>query len=218
MINVEKRRKNTEAKYFYRYTNLAAVIHLLRNKQITLLDPMSWDDKNDVFFMKTYKERENAKTVLALCFTEAAEAYHHWKAFSNGPDGISINFEKDKLLSTFNKDNKIEHRNVKYVSIRKMEKSSLDVSELPFLKRYPYRAEKEYRVIYVDTEALTKPKNYDINLRWIKWIRLSPWMPEPLVESVKKTLKSISGCQELKIAQSTVIDNEKWKDIASQVR
>ena len=218
MVNLGKHKKNTKAKYFYRYTNLAAAIHLLKNKQITLLDPMSWDDKNEAFLMETYKERRNAKTVLALCFAEAAETYHHWKTFSNGPDGISINFEKDKLLSTFSRDNKIEHRHVRYIPMRKIETLSLDISELPFLKRYPFRAEKEYRVIYVDTEALTKPKNYDINLSWIKWIRLSPWMPEPFVESVKKALRSISGCKKLKIVQSRVIRSEKWKNIASQVK
>lgn len=84
---------------------------------------------------------------------------------------------------------------MKYIPIRKIETLSLNISELPFLKLYHCRAEKEYRVIYVDTEVLTKPKDYDINLHWIKWICLSLWMPESFLESVKKTLRFIPGCK-----------------------
>lgn len=221
MTKVRTQKNYIEARYFYRYTNLAAVIHLLKNRQITLLDPMNWDDKNDVFFMKKYKESRKAKTVLALCFAEGTEKYHHWKAFSSGSDGISINFEKENLLSAFSGDDKIEHRHVRYTSIRKinrfLEKSSLDFSELPFLKHSAYSTEREYRVIYTNAEFLTEPKNYDISLCWIKVIKLSPWMPEPLVKSVKEALKSISGCQKLKIIQSRVTDNKAWKDIARRV-
>ena len=211
-------RINTKAKYFYRYTNLAAAIHLLKNRKITLLDPMEWDDKNDVFFMSRYKEQRNAKTVLALCFVEGTESYHHWKVFSSGPNGISINFEKDKLLSIFEKEHNIRHGRVKYFQIQKIEKllktSTMDITKLPFLKRYPYRGEKEYRIIYADTERRIYAKDYDIDLSWIKWIRLSPWIPKQLAKSVVDSLKSISQCQNLEIIRSTLIDSERWKNIA----
>lgn len=219
MNNSKKQQNDAQTEYFYRYTNLAAAIHLLKNRQITLLDPMNWDDRNDTFFIKTYKKRKKAKTVLALCFAEGSERYHYWKAFSNKSDSVSINFEKNKLLSMFDEDTKIKHRYVEYFSIKKLEKSladsPLNVSELPFLKRSIYRDEKEYRVIYTNTEGSTEEfKDYNIDLDWIKKIRLSPWMPKQLAESVKKILRSIDGCQSLDIYRSTVIENEKWKDFA----
>ena len=182
-------------KYFYRYTSLAAAIHLLTTKQITLLDPVNWDDKNDTFFIRKYKECEKAKTVLVLCFTESAETYQHWKTFSGGTEGVSINFEKHKLLSAFSEDDRIEHGYVKYSSIREIEKLPLDASDLPFFKRRLYKAEKEYRVIYTDPRSRISLKNCDIELSWIKRIRLNPWMPKPLVKSVREILKSIPGCQ-----------------------
>lgn len=213
-------RKGNRKPYFYRYTHLDAAIHLLKNREITLLDPMKWDDSNDVFFMKEYRKRMEAKTLLAICFVQGGETYHHWKLFSDGPHGVSIDFEEDKLLSAFDEDNKIRHDPVEYKSIEEMEKSlkelPLNVSELPFLKRYPYRGEKEYRVIYVDTEEHLESKSYEIKLDWIKLIRLSPWMPKPLVKSVTETLKSISGCSGLKILQSTVTDSRRWKKIAEE--
>lgn len=214
---MKRAENNAESKIFYRYTNLSAAIDLLRKKRIRLLDPTSWDDKNDIFSIRTYKERKNAKTVLALCFAEGTEKYHYWKAFSNGPDGVCILFEKEKLLSAFRGDDKIEHRRVKYVPMREIEKSPPDVSDLPFLKRYPYRAEREYRVIYTDTGELIEPKDYPIDdLSCVKQIRLSPWMPSPLVDSVRKTLKDIPGCERLKIRRSTVVDSERWKSAVNR--
>jgi len=58
---------------FRRYTNLAVAIHMLRTKSITLLDPATWDDKNDAYDMAEYKRLKQAATVLALCFTESGE-------------------------------------------------------------------------------------------------------------------------------------------------
>ena len=209
-------KNNKEPKYFYRYTNLAAAIDLLKNRRITLLDPMKWDDKNDVFFMEKYKRRMEAKTLLAICFVQGGETYHHWKLFSDGQHGVSINFEKDGLLSVFKKDNRIERGHMQYTRIKDMEESQLKDSKLPFLKRYPYRGEKEYRVIYVDTEECLKSKSYKIKLSCIKRIRLSPWMPKPLVKSVTETLKSIRGCSGLEIVRSTLIDSSKWKSIGEE--
>lgn len=213
-------KNNTEAKYFYRYTDLAATIHLLKNRQITLLDPMKWDDRNDVFFMQKYKKLMKAETLLAICFVQGVETHHHWKLFSDGPHGVSINFEKAGLLSVFKKDKRIKHGRMQYRLIKDMEKLleelPLEASELPFLKRRPYKGEEEYRVIYVDTEKRLRFKSYDIDLSLIKRIRLSPWMPKPLVKSVKKTLRSIRGCSGLEIVRSTVTDDRRWKRIAEE--
>lgn len=66
---------------FRRYTNLAAAIHLLQSRKITLLNPARWDDANDAYFMAEYKRLVGAETVLALCFAETAETYHHWRVF-----------------------------------------------------------------------------------------------------------------------------------------
>ena len=49
-----------------RYTNLAATIHLLSSRKITLLDPSDWEDKNDAYFMAQYKKLKKASSVPAL--------------------------------------------------------------------------------------------------------------------------------------------------------
>jgi Protein of unknown function (DUF2971) len=185
---------------FRRYTNLAATIHLLREKAITLLNPATWDDKNDAYFMAEYKRYKNAKTVLALCFAERAETYHHWRVFSHGSDGVCIEFDKQKLLSAFRNDPQISRGPVQYKTIKEINDLELiDLDDLPFLKRYPYEDEAEYRVIYVDKKKSTEFQDYWIEIAWINRITLSPWMSERLAGSVIKTLKSIDGCSRLKI-------------------
>lgn len=203
---------------FRRYTNLAATIHLLHQKKITLLNPATWDDKNDAYFMAEYKRLKSAKTVLALCFAESMETYHHWRVFSSGADGVCIVFNKAKILSAFDGDSHIAKKNVSYETINAMKKlTSVDCEALPFLKRIPYQDEMEYRVVYTDTEAVMQHKEYGINIEWIVRIILSPWFSKALRDSVKSTLRTIKGCSKLKLTQSTLIDNEEWKNLTARV-
>jgi hypothetical protein len=202
-----------------RYTNLAATIHLLRTKCITLLDPASWDDKNDAYFMAEYKRCAKVEAVLALCFSEQRETYHHWRVFSHGSDGVRIEFDKEKLLSTFDGDPQIRKRAVHYKLIKDLGKlKSIALEDLPFLKRAPYKDECEFRVIYIDQQKPVKYQDYNIEIGWIKRITLSPWLSKGLADSVKKTLRSIKGCSDLEIARSTLVDNEAWKAITTRIR
>jgi hypothetical protein len=199
-----------------RYTNLAATIHVLQSRSITLLNPIFWDDRNDAYFMNSYRERKGAKTVLALCFAEAFETYQHWKVFSHGADGICIEFDKDKLLTAFEGDDRIKTDSVKYEKISDMKNVAVKDDELPFLKRYPYQDEKEFRIVYTDSEEIVDSKSFTIELNALGRIYLSPWMPIPLSKSVVTTLRSIRGWSHLKVFRSTLIENEKWKTIAGR--
>jgi hypothetical protein len=56
------------AGYIRRYTELPSLIHILRHSDLTMVDPRSWDDKNDSHFLSMYREKRDLKAVLALCF------------------------------------------------------------------------------------------------------------------------------------------------------
>jgi hypothetical protein len=133
-----------------RYTSLPALLHLLHTRKITLLSPESWDDRNDAFFMSQYKKRRGAKSILALCFAEANETYHHWRVFTHGSDGVCIVFRRDQLVAAFDTVPNIYKQAVEYKLITELQKFRLSVAQLPFLKRQPYRDEKEFRLVYVD--------------------------------------------------------------------
>ena len=81
------------SKFLRRYTNMTTLIYMLKEKKITLLNPEKWDDKNDAYYMSLYKKKGSLKSILALCFTQVPERYHHWRVFAGGPDGVCVRFE-----------------------------------------------------------------------------------------------------------------------------
>lgn len=202
---------------FRRYTNLTAVIHLLHTKKITLLNPASWDDKNDAHFMAEYKRLREVETVLAICFAEAAETYHHWRVFSHGTDGVCISFDRKPLLDAFDEQVGITMGKVHYELVETVAGwPELKVAQLPFLKRKPYEPEKEYRVIYEHKSEQREFFDMRINLNWIKTITLSPWMPPAFQPAVMETLKAIKGCEDIKVVRSTLVGRESWQTLAAR--
>ena len=211
--------KRPAPKTLHRYTNLAATIHMLRSRTITLLNPGTWDDRNDAYFMAEYKRLQKLTTLLALCFADVEETYHHWRVFSYGTDGARIEFDRDRLLAAVANDRRVTARAVQYRKIRELNDDvALNLDHLPFLKRDPFRHENEFRIIYADRRVTSASRDVAIDIGCIRRITLSPWMARPLATSVIASLKEIDGCESLKIYRSTLIDNEKWQSLASNAR
>ncbi len=199
-----------------RYTNLAATIHIIRNKVLTLLNPDSWDDKNDAYYMKKYVEVKKLKNVFALCLTNQTETYHHWSIFAPNMDGICIEFKKDKLVSIM-EANDVICGDINYEKIVDIENDPPDPDELPFLKRLPYEDEQEFRLVY-PSSSRGFAHDVKIDLSCIDRINISPWMPKALSDSVKETLKLIPNWNgEIKLNRSTLVDSERWKRAADNM-
>lgn len=209
--------KESKSEFLSRYTDLPATIHLLETKSITLLNPATWDDRNDVFFLNQYKlQKKKAKSVLALCFSKTRDKYHHWKVFAGGVGGVRIDFDKELLLKDMKSDTKFKSGEVIYKNIKEVKQSEHPTCELPFLKRIQFEDDQEYRIIFVDKQHKdVRYKQVNIGLNCIWRITLSPWMPETIVQSVRKVLKKIDGCQGMEIFHSTLIDNQTWQKAGS---
>jgi hypothetical protein len=210
----KKRPADSNPSVLRRYTTLASLIHILRTKQITLISPSSWDDKNDAFFMNEYKNQKGALSVLALCFSKAPETYHHWKVFTQGSEGVCIEFESGALLSKLKNENGLRAEDVDYKRIDALEAKKPLVNALPFLKRLPYGDEREFRLVYLSDKPSLESKGFPLALRSIRQITLSPWMPKDLVTTLKATIKSMDGCSNLKVIRTTLLENERWKSAA----
>jgi hypothetical protein len=202
--------------YLRRYTNLPVLLDILENQKLTLLDPQDWEDKNDSHYLKIYKTKLGLKSVLALCFTEAGETYHHWKVFSGNSAGICIQFNKEKLFECFNKVSGMKKDSVIYKKIPEVKAKRPINNELPFLKRYQFRDEKEFRFVYGSKLDVIKNKDVSINPSCIEMIIFNPWIPKPVFESVKMVIRKINGCNKIRISRSTLIDNEAWKKISEK--
>ena len=197
-----------------RYTSLSSALHILQNRCLTLLSPDKWDDRNDAYFLNQHRRRSGAGSVLALCFAAAPETYHHWRVFAHGPEGVCIQFRKTALEHYLDACEGLVFRNVQYKKLNAAGRKPFRVAELPFVKRWPYRDEKEYRVIYsCEDEIESYPVK--IGLETIERVTLSPWIPIGLSETIKASMKATRGCSRLRVYRSTLVDTEQWKKRAN---
>jgi hypothetical protein len=209
---------STPPQFLRRYTDLPALLHLLRTRTITLLDPGSWDDRNDAAYLALYKEKKALTSLLALCFAQVPETYHHWRVFAGGQAGVCIIFDRARLLTTLKAVPGITAARVKYAALTaaRTRTHPLRVRELPFLKRIGFKPEGEFRVIHESATATHATLPIPLALECIRSISLSPWLHNSLKEATVATLRSVEGCGKLHISRSTLISNEQWKTFAQQ--
>lgn len=201
--------------FLRRYTKLPYLIDFLSTGQLFLPNPRIWDDRNDSFYIEEYLKINEINDAYALCLTTVPETYHHWKVFSSGSSGVCIVFDKDKLLQVVNATEELKADSVKYKTIKEVERHGLQENWLPFLKRYPYRDESEFRLFVAPKKEITGGEyRVEVPKTALKRIILSPWLPTSVVSHVETLLKSIKDCSNIKVHRSTLIDNEKWRAIS----
>jgi len=200
-------------KYLRRYTDIPALVYLPSEKKITLLDPKSWDDSNDSHYISVYKSKKDLKTVLVLCFSQVLETYHHWRVFAVSSAGVCIRFKRAELLKAAKDQIGVTVGEVQYLKLREIRRKTLQMPQLPFIKRFAFKDEDELRIIFESaTESLPK-LDIPIPLSCIDQVTLSPWIHKNLSVPVIKMLKSIDGCSKIKFVRSTLVNNEEWKNI-----
>jgi hypothetical protein len=204
-----KRRKPTP--FLNRYTTLPVLLDILVKKQIVLLNPSSWEDRNDSHYLERYKADKKLKTVVALCFAKKRETFHHWKIFSGGSAGVCIEFDKDMLLSPLSNKPGFVLKDVDYRLIKDVQETRPPISEWPFLKRKPFEDEGEFRIVFESKTEELPVKEVPIPLACIKKVTLSPWMPASVAETCKTVIRSINECQKLQVERSSLLETSSWK-------
>jgi hypothetical protein len=158
--------------------------------------------------LELYRSTVAAKAVLAACFTQASETYHHWKVFA--ARGACIEFDKKSLLMALKAIDGLKFGMVKYFEIKRLSKEPQHIEQLPFLKRYPYRDEQEFRVIYT-TDRKDTSMAIPFPLVAVRRITLSPWFTEEEIQAGKRAVRQIDGCSKINVYRTTVLENENWK-------
>jgi len=198
-----------------RYTHFPQLLHMLSTATITALSPTLWEDKNDLHYLERYKAaRPDVKTLLALCMTDAADTYHQWNVFANGPSGVKIEFKPKRFQSWAAQIPGSRLKRVEYLRIEEFESAAHDTICLPFLKRMAFRDEDEIRLVIEDTEKTETARSFPFDLSIIKKISLSPWLPIPLEDTVINTLRAIyKGSDEqwnaMTVRRTSLLANEK---------
>lgn len=201
-----------------RYTTLSVAIDMLTEQRLTLLSPATWQDKNDIAFLEAYRAKREVANVFATCFTQASETYHHWGVFAGHSEGVRVNINKLRFLSSLRGMKGFLWNNVNYKTLDEMKAlRQIDIYELPFFKRWAFRDEKEFRLLFECEDAAERFKSVELKREWITSVTLSPWLPENLVVSVKAALKSLPGCGKIRILSTSLRDNEGWKSASERV-
>lgn len=198
-----------EIKKLNRFTTLPFLLDMLNRKKLTLVNPNYWEDYNDRETMDAYRKKTNAESIYALCFTHKNETIHHWNAFANGTSGCCIEFSPTKLIEILDRGN-VSHKKTEYIRIKDLSSLEITTKELPYVKRYPFAPENEYRIIATSKEKQKAIFEIDIDIQIIRRITLSNKMPENVFESNKKILLQIAPQLKGKIYHSTLYGNNNW--------
>ncbi len=199
-------------KFVRRYTTLSSALDTLVHQRLVLLSPSKWDDTNDVEFMELYRAHADAKSVLALCCAMASETYHHWRVFTQGMEGVCIEFEKAALETAVRAQPGVISGAVDYLQIRQLEAlTPEDAHRLPFVKREGYSDEREWRIVATCLEAPAFSLPIAIDLGSITRLVLNPWMPPVLADNLRTIIRGLPGCARLKIEASALTNSSRWK-------
>ena len=193
-----------------RFTTLPILLDMLERKKLTLLNPRLWEDKNDSEIILEYKSRKGIENLFALCFSHDDETIHHWKTYSNGPSGCVIEFDAKKLFAILDEIPGLKHGKIIYKKIDDVSsKKKIELDDVPFTKRWPYRCEEEYRIIYETNE---KMDFYEIEfpLSVIRKVTISQQMPEQIYNTIKKHLKGTAKDPDKRISRSNLYENQPW--------
>lgn len=198
--------------YIRRYTTLSNALYTLNQKKLVLMNPTTWDDKNDIQFMELYKEHIKAKSLFALCCTSAGETYHHWKVFAQGIEGICIEFHRNNLETALASNPNVRFNRVAYKPVEWLEGASTAVAdELPFIKRDGFSDEREWRIISHTQEIAKHTLEIDLDTQSISRLILSPWMPPSLGDNIRSLIRGIPGCDSMPIESSRLTNSKRWK-------
>jgi hypothetical protein len=184
---------------------------MLVNQRLTLVDPKWWEDPNDAHMIDQYKERRALKFVGAACLTRSLESFHHWKMFSNGMDGVCLEFDEDELKRYIMPHANLRMKDVRYIKVADiLDDQRYPLLEMPFFKRLGFAAEQETRIIYESLDA-HEYFHIPIDSSCIKRVVISPFMPQNLFQSAKHAICLIESCSRLKVERSRLFDSTTWQ-------
>lgn len=197
-----------------RYTSLASALRILRTGALTLLPPETWGDGNDRLMMATYKEAKKLKSLVALCFTEAGETYHHWKVFAGGSDGVCIRFDRQRLEEAFRHAD-VDLRLIDYRLIKQNRLNRPPLDDLPFCKRSAFKAEAEVRAVLGSRTETFAVRDVAFPRGAVEKVVVNPWLHSSLFSAVQETINAIPGYADLEVMQSRLLDSPAWANLAA---
>lgn len=197
-----------------RYTELPYLLHMLSTRSITLLNPVSWEDRNDAYFLKRYVERCNLKSVQVMCLTKSAATYHHWHVFAHNASGVRIEFNESLFAQWVEQIAGARLERVKYFKMDMDLLEKIPLRDLPFAKRHAFRHENEIRLLVEDANEILPFRAIPFNYGMIKEVILSPWLAQAAVPSVQQAIWAAADGAAIKVRRTAMLESKKFMGIA----
>ena len=113
------------------------------------------------------------------------------------------------LVTTVSQIPGVTAKSVTYKKLKDLKDAVITVNAIPFTKRWPYRCEEEFRIIW---EGNTDQKCFeiDVDLRMITKITINQRMPEVIYQTIKGHLREAFQNPDKRINRSTLYENQSW--------
>lgn len=181
---------------------------MLVREQITILGFSHWVDANDRRALELYQQTLLYGFVGAMCLTMAPETFHHWQIFAQGESGVCVVFDRRKLEAHLANCNHFIARPVDYVQLDAIGTvDASDIHSLPFIKRFGFRDEREYRLLGYAVEqrpTMSIPLTPDL----VQRVVFSPFTHPNIVASLKIALRTLPLWRDLNVTRSFLTANE----------
>jgi hypothetical protein len=201
-----------DQKALRRYTKFDHLLGALSTGKMHLRDTSDWEDRNDKFSIALFKEKKSVDALHALCFSKSSTKFHLWSLYGHREKGACAVLLMDHLIKEASKRSFIA-RDVIYETIRKLKSpNQYNIDDLPFLKRNPYSAENEFRIISIgnniDPSLLFLPVTPYIVVR----VEINPWASDAEFSNMKQKINSVPGYEATEVIQSKILSSPNWQE------
>ena len=138
--------------------------------------------------------------------------------------GVRIRFDRSELLEAISRyRGMVKGGDIDYLTHAQLESLAdkrrvIDpIAKLPFVKRYGFRDESEFRIIYESRTKSVRTIDIPIPMSCIKGIIFSYKLNRDDYRAIRKDLLSMKECQGMDIRRSNLTESRAWQGAADKV-
>ena len=131
--------------------------------------------------------------------------------------GVRIRFDRSQLIEAISKHPGVKCDDIDYMTHAQLkaladEHNENDpITKLPFIKRYGFRDESEFRIIFESKTRTDPSADIPIPISCINRIIFSYKLNYDDYRAISGELQSMDGCQGLDISRSNLTESKTWK-------